>query len=807
MRLNTDVSRRKFIVSSVGATVLGASGAGASGTGVGTRRVNVGYVAGKRGAVVDLLDTVETEHAFDALTATVSDADVDRLEGLSAVRYVESDHTARSQANGSYGIDQVRADVAHANGLEGADAHVAVLDSGVDHDHPDLQANLGRGASFVDGESWKRDPLGHGTHCTGIAAARANDQGSLGVTPAVTLHALKVLDKNDYARYSDIADALEHTVDRNWDVASMSIGGPHSEFLRDACQYALGHGVLLVGAAGNNTDSVVYPAAFPEVVAVGATDENDRRADFSAAGPELELLAPGSQVYSTVPDGYSYRSGTSMATPHVAAAGGMLMANGYGNGRARKRLRATAADLGYSQDKQGSGRLDVGRALLPAFNPPTGEFGRVSTAQGSAGEWHTVSLDKRYDDPVVVMNPLSANDGEACHVRVRNVTGGSFEYRLEEWPYQDGSHAAETASFLALEAGTYVTPDGTHVEVGSMNADHTASTTSFTRRFGNAPIVLAQSQTVNGSDPIVTRAEEVLSDGFTARCKEQRHREEVLVDDVNTGVRERKKLDGEHATERIGYVACEPGTDIGLVDGVSVAAGRTRQAVTDDWHRTDFARQSERPWLLAAMQTITGEDTAGLRYRRLGRGGVDVRVEEEQSLDDETDHDREVVGYMIGVPVSTTSSDGSSDDTTDDADGSEPTQDGDTSSPDSDSDGSTPDQNGDGDTGASSPDSDSDGSEPTQDGDGDTDTSSSDSDSDGSEPSSDGSGGSSTPSSSDPNGDGRYEDVNGDGREDVVDVQRLFTTRDEVSDDGPFDFNGNGRVNVVDVQRLFSQMG
>jgi len=147
----------------------------------------------------------------------------------------------------------------------------------------------------------------------------------------------------------------------------MSLGASSgSQTVKDACQYAADDGVFLVAAAGNSgecTDCVGFPAAYDTVMAVSSTNSNDGLSSFSSTGPEVEIAAPGSNINSTVPGGYAEFSGTSMACPHVAGAAGQLLAEDYGPGEARSRLKNTAEDVGLASNESGSGLLDVAAAL------------------------------------------------------------------------------------------------------------------------------------------------------------------------------------------------------------------------------------------------------------------------------------------------------------------------------------------------------------------------------------------------------------------------------------------------------------
>lgn len=307
------------------------------------------------------------------------------------VRYVEADAdqeilghevsqptiqtTTESQLT-PWGVARIGADSAHVNGPTGEGTHVAVIDTGIDSDHPDLKANLGTGYGVVSCKddcrrAWD-DDHDHGTHCAGIAGAVANSKGVLGVCPDLTLHAVKVISADGRGSASSVAEGLRWVADQGYDVASMSLGSTSSsEVLHDAVKYAVNNGVLVVAAAGNegpDEDELHYPGAFPEAIAVGATNKDDDLAEFSLTGDAVELVAPGVRIPSTTIDDYKYFSGTSMATPHVAGAAGLLKAAGYNRTETRETLGSTAKDIGLDPDEQGQGQglIDVEAALNDA---------------------------------------------------------------------------------------------------------------------------------------------------------------------------------------------------------------------------------------------------------------------------------------------------------------------------------------------------------------------------------------------------------------------------------------------------------
>lgn len=276
-----------------------------------------------------------------------------------------------------WGIDRIDADVAHNEGALGEGVEVGVIDGGIDDTHPDLEGNLADPDTDENHESWVdcqgggcnypwSDDGGHGSHVAGTIAAADGEGGVVGVAPEASLHALKVCGAAGGCRTSSIVEAVRYAADKGWDVINLSLGSPQeSPALQAAGEYALEAGVLPVAAAGNRgqPDSVGYPAAYDEYLAVSATTIDDDLADFSSTGPEVDIAAPGADVCSAVVDGYGVRSGTSMASPHVAGAAAQLLAEGYTPSEARQRLLDTAEDIGLTETEQGAGLVDVAAAL------------------------------------------------------------------------------------------------------------------------------------------------------------------------------------------------------------------------------------------------------------------------------------------------------------------------------------------------------------------------------------------------------------------------------------------------------------
>lgn len=252
-------------------------------------------------------------------------------------------------------------------GIMGEGIEVALLDTGVDLQHPDLRANVLGGIDLVNDDDDPQDDNGHGTGVAGILAAAENGQGLVGVAPNVGLWAVKMLGGDEQGSISDLIQGIEWAVERGVEIISMSLGTPEDNLaLHEAIRAAQRAGVLLVAAAGNKGSRVLFPAAYPEVIAVAASDENDQHAWFSNMGPEVELTAPGTDLLSTGLKGeYQIVNGTSFSVPHVSGVAALLMSVWFQDAQdVRSRLDATAEDLGLAITAQGYGLVDAERAVL-----------------------------------------------------------------------------------------------------------------------------------------------------------------------------------------------------------------------------------------------------------------------------------------------------------------------------------------------------------------------------------------------------------------------------------------------------------
>ena len=254
---------------------------------------------------------------------------------------------------------------------------VAVVDSGVYAQHPDLSSKLVAGWNFVKGNADTADVLGHGTAVAGtIAAATNNGIGVAGVSWASLVMPLVVVDEYDFAAYSDIAAAIRYAADHGVRIINVSIGGSSiSTTLQNAVDYAWNKGALVFAAAMNNSVSTrYYPAACTHALAVSASDSNDHLASFSNFGDWITLAAPGTDILTTMNGGgYGFWNGTSFASPIAAGVAALALAVNpkLTNQDLLSVLRNSADDIG-SSGYFGWGRVNAARAvrsLMPVAPP------------------------------------------------------------------------------------------------------------------------------------------------------------------------------------------------------------------------------------------------------------------------------------------------------------------------------------------------------------------------------------------------------------------------------------------------------
>lgn len=210
------------------------------------------------------------------------------------------------------------------------DTVIAVVDTGVDHTLADLKGTVlaDQGYNYVANNKDAMDDNGHGTHVSGIIAAKADNHYSMaGINNHAKILPIKVLDAGGMGDTESISFGIIYAVDQGAKVINLSLGGPYSRTIEYALKYANEHGVTVVAATGNDGfEEVSYPASSKYVTAVGATNRMDIVSDYSNFGRGIDLVAPGTDIPSLTPDGnVTYMTGTSMAAPHVAAVAGLIL--------------------------------------------------------------------------------------------------------------------------------------------------------------------------------------------------------------------------------------------------------------------------------------------------------------------------------------------------------------------------------------------------------------------------------------------------------------------------------------------------
>lgn len=355
-----------------------------------------------------VLDLLGIDYKYDPHGTTYrlevpQNADLEKVMNLLGkdpnVEYVQPNYIFKTTAVPSdplYGqmwaMPKIEAPSAWDIGTGSNSVKVAVIDTGVDLNHPDLQGNLITGRNFINTSSSPQDDHGHGTHVAGTAGAVGNNSvGVTGVSWAVQIMPLKVLSSSGTGSETAIAEALRYAADNGVRVVNMSLV-MNSQFIpqamQDAVTYAASKGVIMVGGAGNDNAnmSTYYPAAFPDVIAVAATDQQDAKASFSNFGDKIAVAAPGVGILSTMStpnvlapcSGQTYCSisGTSMATPHVAGLIALLLSKNSSltQSQVLNYLTSTAQDLGsFGKDPHfGYGRINALRAMQAVTNgsPP-----------------------------------------------------------------------------------------------------------------------------------------------------------------------------------------------------------------------------------------------------------------------------------------------------------------------------------------------------------------------------------------------------------------------------------------------------
>ncbi|WP_349409380.1 S8 family peptidase [Pseudalkalibacillus sp. SCS-8] len=302
----------------------------------------------------EVADTDAVKSKFKVLKVGNVEAAVKALSKNPNVEYAEPNYKFQSTwtpndtyYNGyQYGLKTTYTNLAWDITKGSSGQEIAILDSGVDYNHPDLDGKTILGYDFVDNDWYPMDLNGHGTHVAGTAAAETNNaRGIAGMAPNTYILAVRVLNAQGSGSLADIADGIEYAADAGAEVINLSLGCDcNTTTLKNAVDYAWNKGVVVVAAAGNDGVSTTFePASYTNAIAVGAVDSNDQKASFSNWGSWVDVAAPGVSIASTYPGNrYVYMDGTSMASPHVAGLAALLAAQGRSASQIRAAIENTA---------------------------------------------------------------------------------------------------------------------------------------------------------------------------------------------------------------------------------------------------------------------------------------------------------------------------------------------------------------------------------------------------------------------------------------------------------------------------------
>jgi subtilisin len=444
-----------------------------------------------------LIPTIAASIPEAAITGLLHNPHVTRIELDRKVYAIDA------ELDDAWGVKRIGAGLVHDVGNRGTGVRIAIIDTGIDYTHPDLDANYKGGYDFFNNDSDPKDDHGHGTHVAGSVAAEDNGIGVVGVAPEAELYALKILGANGTGYSSDMIAAMQWAVDHDIEVANLSLGssanlGVQVEAAFDNAEAA---GIVTVAAAGNSGNpngkgnNVEWPARYNSVIAVAAIGKNDNRARFSSTGDQVEVAAPGVDIRSTYPDNqYATGSGTSMASPHVTGTAGLIMAagisdtsgNGQVNDEVRQVMNDTAVDLGPVgwDTLYGSGLVDAYAAVQAVTPPSTGSIGgtvaNASDQTAIAGAMVTVDTGQ---------SSTTAADGTYTITQVptgsRNVTASAdgFESQTKTVAVDENITTAVDFALNPIPVGTITgevtnRKDGTPISGATVTVDTGQSSTA-----------------------------------------------------------------------------------------------------------------------------------------------------------------------------------------------------------------------------------------------------------------------------------------------------------------------------------------
>lgn len=360
-------------------------------------------------------------HVVPTVLASMPSKKVEQLSKNPKVRIIEEDVVRENYLLSEvlpWGVDRIDAEQVHPTN-KGTGVKVAVLDTGIDLDHPDLA--VAGNVTFVSGTANGDDDNGHGTLVAGIIGALDNDIGVIGVAPEAAIYAVKVLNSNGDTTASSVLSGIQWAIDNNMQVINMSFGSIFEMLTaeKEAINAAYNAGIVLVAGAGNSGgpgNNIYTPARYASVIAVGSTDEQNVRYSSSSTGYQLELMAPGVNIYSTAMGGdYGYITTTSAASPHVAGVAALLINAGITNNvEVRNRMKNSATDLGATgwDTEYGCGLVNAAAAINFAEPPDQTPPITTITLSGTLGNY-AVRTQWYRSDVTVTLSATDSGSGVA----------------------------------------------------------------------------------------------------------------------------------------------------------------------------------------------------------------------------------------------------------------------------------------------------------------------------------------------------------------------------------------------------------
>lgn len=454
----------------------------------------------------------DIRYTYTLVRAIASSLPEEAIQGLlnnPNVAYIEPDievyliehPTGDAELDSGWGVAHIGSGTVHGGGNKGAGIKVGVLDTGIDRNHPDL--NYDPDCSWGTRYGTVEDKHGHGTHTAGTVAALDNGKGVVGVAPEVTLCIYKVLSDSGGGYYSDVIAGVQRAEKDGVQVTNNSYGssGDPGATVKAAFDNAYAKGVLHVAAAGNSGNkgkgsNCIYPARWDSLIATAATDSSDNRASFSSTCAEVELAAPGVSIRSTTNNGgYGTKSGTSMASPHVAGTAALVLAanSGWTNSQVRVRLQSTADDLGDPgrDSKYGYGLVDAdgaacGGCASPTPNDPpsvsiTTPSGVLTFDSGAMILFEGMASDNEDGDITANLAWTSSIDGAIG-------SEGSFSKTLS-----DGNH---TITAAVTDSGSKTDSESISITVGDPPPEVTVTDIET----NTMPVGTSESVTITGAN-------------------------------------------------------------------------------------------------------------------------------------------------------------------------------------------------------------------------------------------------------------------------------------------------------------------